>query len=491
MPVNLLITISLIGALVLVLLKRRSLAAKGETAPKDRARSTGSGRSRFRRNRTERAEAPTLPRMRPRLAMTVTSAETVSPEVAPVDAEPEPAVEMAAPMDVPVADVPDSLWDDTEPDVDAPAVADPVPPMPILDDPSALVDAPGWPSPGELVGMFALDDFDPVPPAIEDPTDPQALSDVTDSGHDDLWRDLDDTEEPRADLPVEAWGRNPYPDEHQVEPALVDAPVATLETVTWDTVAESSDVETVSDAERPEWASDDWSFEGQDEVGHSSSWTAPDPADDAPAVVADAWDAHAAGEPRRDDDATAAEWSSLSEPAPVAFTTEVPAPILANAMPNPTGQAPVVVVLTPEMLNLGRPSARERELERTVRRLEKQVAALTAAAPVASTPRRTTPTRATPARRSARSATTSTAPFSLTAAELAALRALAARRSAPLAARNRARIIMRSARGLATATIAKQVGVSASTVRRWQARFAVDRLAALGSDIRPAGRATR
>jgi DNA-binding transcriptional regulator YiaG len=278
------------------------------------------------------------------------------------------------------------------------------------------------------------------------------------------------------------------------------APLAPAESPAWETdatIAEAADV-----VEQPSWTSADWPVEATDEAELPSTWADPDPRDDNPVRWSDEVDV-AGAETAGNDDAANAHIAILDpcehadhlidtpqQPTPVTPRSAVEAAVapLLRAASAGGAPAPVVVVITPEMLTAA-PPRREAELERAVRRLEKKIATLTAAA---SDPRPQRPSRPKPVSTSATSRSTShtTAPLTLTAAEQRALRALAAKRSAPITARRRARIILRAARGLSTATIATQVGVSQSTVRRWRARFATDRLAMLGDDLRtPATRA--
>lgn len=67
----------------------------------------------------------------------------------------------------------------------------------------------------------------------------------------------------------------------------------------------------------------------------------------------------------------------------------------------------------------------------------------------------------------------------LSAVEERELRTFVRRRSVPVQARRRARIVLATARGLDVTAISRRVGVHRTTVRRWQQRFAEQRLAAI------------
>ena len=134
---------------------------------------------------------------------------------------------------------------------------------------------------------------------------------------------------------------------------------------------------------------------------------------------------------------------------------------------------PVVVVITTP--GSREPSQREEQLARTVRRLERKLQALSrerASAPPQPS-RQASPGRPAGDRPAIR----------LSAVEERELRALAGRRSAPADARRRARIVLATARGLDTMTIARRIGVHRTTVRRWQLKFVEQRLTAITGPV--------
>jgi len=134
-----------------------------------------------------------------------------------------------------------------------------------------------------------------------------------------------------------------------------------------------------------------------------------------------------------------------------------------------TPPGPVVVVIATEGGQVR--SQREERLARKVRRLERKLQALV----LEGAPQLPQPSRPSRPRRS----TEDQPVLRLSAVEERELRTLARRRSAPARVRRRARIVLATARGLDVTAIARRVGVHRTTVRRWQQRFAEQRLAAI------------
>ncbi len=134
-----------------------------------------------------------------------------------------------------------------------------------------------------------------------------------------------------------------------------------------------------------------------------------------------------------------------------------------------TPPGPVVVVIATESGQAR--SQREERLARKVRRLEAKLQALVRE----GAPQLPQPSRPSRPRRSSEDRPV----LRLSAVEERELRTLATRRSAPARVRRRARIVLATARGLDVRAIARRVGVHRTTVRRWQQRFAEQRLAAI------------
>jgi len=76
-------------------------------------------------------------------------------------------------------------------------------------------------------------------------------------------------------------------------------------------------------------------------------------------------------------------------------------------------------------------------------------------------------------------------PVELTDGEREALQRWARRRRSAAGLAQRSRIVLACARGQTNAAVAKRVGVSAPTVRRWRGRFAAQRLDGLLDEPRP------
>lgn len=127
-------------------------------------------------------------------------------------------------------------------------------------------------------------------------------------------------------------------------------------------------------------------------------------------------------------------------------------------------------------------SQREERLARTVGKLEAKLQALVRE----SAPQPSRPSR--PPRSSADQPV-----LRLSAVEEHELRTFVRRRSAPVQARLRARIVLATARGLDVTAISRRVGVHRTTVRRWQQRFAEHRLMAIigSSDAAPVRQRSR
>ena len=381
--------------------------------------------------------------------------------------------------------------------------------------PATPVDAPGWPSPGELAGMYQLDDFDPIPPT-EAPDAAAGTERAVDTGGAAVatasdWVAPDHVEyalpEPRLEL--SEWD-NSFEREPSDDDAAIHTVVEPADASAWGDIDE--DPAEAIDGEQSEWQAKEWEWESQDDPVTPSRWTDPQEhqAESTPepqSATADAVPERAvfdAGEPAVPDEAAVypdlpgARGVNLSAPTDVSGRGDPSDPVAGYgaaiaaalrpllAATAKSGVAPVIViVVTPEVS--GPMTPREAELARTVRDIEKRLTALSR--PGRAPAKRPTyaPGKARPASaartnqraRAVRPAAAKGAPFKLTAVEERTLRALAARRSAPIGARRRARIVLATARGQDVAGIAVRVGVHASTVRRWQSRFRTDRLAAL------------
>ena len=475
MSVNMTITLSLTVALAFVLLMRRSFTSRmtswTERLARRRTRSSNPGTP-------ATGEAPQ--RMRPRLALSVSGV----PSHESVRSAQDPPItdETVAIGNPPSASAPPDLLN-----VQREALAFEYADAGRYDHAVIAngepVDAPGWPSPGELAVTPKLDTSASPPAqrfadtAVHEKADPvvdAARSSDIPSG----WTDDDDRSGSTVTVPSNFdWDQSFAPESAGDSVATLALPTATDATV-WDELDE--DPAETADGAQQEWNAAAW------------EWTASGP----PRISAD-WAAPAADDPSQQDDPGDPAATALSPESPSVGIVDVPMwslpadsavtpplhpatdyerviaatvrPLLA-ATGTVGASAPVIVVVIPQ--TRGTPSDREDELARTVRRLEKRVAALTDPKPIVATRPNQVP-------RTKRPAAKPTIVFTLTKAEARTLRSLAARHSAPIATRRRARIVLATARGLNVAAIAMRVGVHRTTVRRWQLRFAAKRLAAL------------
>ena len=485
MSLNLIITLVLMAALALVLLaRRRAIPSQSKTDAPRRAWRLAKTRVRVAASGTTTEDAPR--RMRPRLALSVSGVPT------------EEAIRTAG-----TPPTTDGIADDDRPATVAPSQG--VPGHHAVSDEDSLialhdaalvamvadpnpVAAPGWPVPGELSGIYKPGEF--VPLAEEPELADQAVEGLAFATADELaktpdftpgWTDADDY------APAVTGALLPDPWDHALQAGYSYDSVATLarQSTTADQVWDEVDGrdEGTAGGARPEqeWNAVDWEWQSSD-ADASPQWTEPDVDDPAsmplvpggtPGTAVAIEDApvhvvHLQPEPFASNPHTAADELPLT--AHDRAIADAVRPIMTSAAATGT-PTHVVVVVVPE--NRSVPSERENELARTVRRLEKQLAALS------------TPTAARSRRQPADPRpSVVTATVSLTNDELRQLRELAARRSAPIAARRRARIIIASARGRDVKEIAGRVGVHPSTVRRVRQRFAGERMAAMG-DTRP------
>lgn len=343
------------------------------------------------------------------------------------------------------------------------------------------VNAPGWPSPGELAGMCKLDGFDSLLAQDEATETADALGGDAQPFENPSWLAGDDDRSGSA-MPVPNLVRR----DEQFETTSAGDTVATLIAPTavaavWDEVDEDRE-ETTGGAQPTSnpvhW---EWGWNSSGDPDSSSEWVHPI-ADVPSGMSEDPVDPPAEAAPREAPQVRIVDmplWTGTVDPADMADRlartdhTRVVASAVGEFVASERAEgasAPVIVVVIPE--TRATPTDREDKLARAVRRLEKRVAALTAPTP-APAKRVDQPPRA---KRSP-----ATTAFELTQVEDRELRALAARRSAPIRARRGARIVLATARGLDVPTIARRVGVHSSTVRRWQARFSAQRLAALDS----------
>ena len=462
MPVNAIITLSLIAALTIVLLKRRSLASSQTAASARIARRV----TKLRNNSCAHAEkAPR--RMRPRLALIVSGLPSEE-EIRSAGNPPPPGVKVDD-DDGPAAsaqpEVPEVPWAVPEPQhtVGGTHEGDHA----TLLANSGPVDAPGWPSPGELAGRDRLEGVAPVPPghgSEEGALDTVIVneeSNATTLVSPYRWTDSGDRRAfATQDTQLPYWNHAPETEVSSDAVATL-TPLTTADATVWDDVeweGQSSDEPDTSSAKNAPDASE-------------SLWMPDDALDPAEPTVA-----HAGPTERVIDE------SLLTAPADPAASrypltdhdraiASAVRPFIATAA-EAGAPTPVIVVVVPETRS--HQTKRDDELTRAIRRLEKRFVALTDAKPTRAQQRSRAmrQTRATPK-----------SGLSLTKVEERSLRALAARRSAPIAVRRRTRILLGTAAGLDVAAIALRVGTHPSTVRRWQMRFADQRLAALG-DIR-------
>ena len=486
MSLNLIITLVLVAALALALVaRRRAIPSQSKTDAPRRAWRLAKTRVRVTAGGAATEDAPR--RMRPRLALSVSGVPT------------EEAIRIAG-----TPPTTDGVADDDSPATVAPsqgasghAVSDEDTLIALHDaalvamvaDPNPVA-APGWPVPGELSGMYKPGEF--VPVTEESELADQAVEGIAFATADQLpvtldvtpgWTDTD------GYAPAVAGAQTPDPWDQALQAGYSYDSVATLARQStpadqvWDEV-DGREEGTVDGAQQ-EWNAVDWEWQSSD-ADASPQWTEPDvdhptliplapsetpgtavATEDAPVHVV-----QLQTEPFTSDPDTAADERPLT--AHDRAIADAVRPIMTSAAATGT-PTHVVVVVVPESRSV--PSERENELARTVRRLEKQLAALSK--PTAAPTKGRSKPRAVDPRPSVVTAT-----VSLTNDELRQLRALAARRSAPIAARRRARIIIASARGRDVKEIAGRVGVHPSTVRRVRQRFASERMAAMG-DTRP------
>lgn len=471
------ITLSLTVALAFVVLMRRSLtsratrwSARFARRTKSSARLTGT---------TETGEAPR--RMRPRLALSVSG---VPSHDAVRSAQNTAATDEA----IGVADV---LSASAPPDARAErefkhAVAGTHEGDPAVHSSKGPVDAPGWPSPGELAAVPVLDEFDSSSPggrvaqagapqyvdAVAD--DAQALDITPGWAGDDAHGDSTTTLSPLVD-----WDQA-----FATQSAGGSVATLSLSSATGDTVWEKVDEypQDSTGGAQQQWNTTAWAWETSDALGAPTDWAEPE-TDDEPTEKQDGPVDPVSSQTPRVHVVEVPAWTETADPAvaspwyPQTDHERVMAaarPFMASAGTAGTS-APIVVVVIPEPR--ATPTDREDALVRAVLSLEKRLAALTDSTLRPAEQRKQSP-------RTKRPPAAPTTVFTLTKVEAHALRALASRRSTPTATRRRARIVLATARGLNVAAIATRVGVHRTTVRRWQVRFAAKRLGAL-NDPRP------
>ena len=476
MSVNMTITLSLTVALAFVLLMRRSLTTRLTSWTAGLARRT-TRLSNPLTGTTETGEAPR--RMRPRLALSVSG---VPSHEAVRSAQDSPITdETVAIDDVPSAPAPPDLskvqreareFEHADAGThDHAVIANGGP-----------VDAPGWPSPGELAVTPKLDTFDSSPAERFADDGAQENADAVVDAAQSLdiasgWTADEDRSGSTVTVPHGFdWDQSLAPESAGDSVATLSLPTATDATV-WDEVDEHP--AEMEDGAQQEWnaAAWEWTTSGPPRV--SADWA--EPATDDPSQQENPDDPAATAASREIPSVSIVDVPMWSQPADSAvahqhLTTDYERVIAAAVRPllAATGtvgaSAPVIVVVIPE--TRGTPTDREDELARAVRRLEKRLAALTDPKPIVAP-------RPSQAPRTKHPAAKPMTVFTLTKAEDRTLRSLAARHSAPIATRRRARIVLATARGLNVADIAIRVGVHQTTVRRWQVRFAAKRLAAL------------